>query len=128
MEQWLEGIICGYAKGKESDPFFSRLIIGIKDEKKLNYIRAVGSGFSQRTYKQILSKIKKHQNSPFSNVPDPNKGTRFRRASTDTIYWVKPELICYIRYQEITNDGLMRIKTASGREYLTWRHNSILTF
>ena len=46
--------------------------------------------------------------SPFKKVPDPNKATRFRRASSDIIYWVKPEHKCLIRYQDITNDGLLR--------------------
>jgi bifunctional non-homologous end joining protein LigD len=75
---------------------------------------AVGSGFNDRSYKDILSKLKPAKSIPFEKTPDPNKATRFRRASTDMIYWVKPEVKCLIRYSEITNDGLMRHPSFKG--------------
>lgn len=43
--------------------------------------------------------MKEQPKSAFAYPPDPNKATRFRRASTDIIYWVKPEMKCYIKYQ-----------------------------
>ncbi len=99
---------------KASDTNFSRLIIGIPGGKKLVYIGAVGFGFSQRSYKEILAKLRVQKKSPFEKVPDPNKATRFRRASSDIIYWVKPEVKCLIRYQEITKDVLMRHPSFKG--------------
>jgi len=99
---------------KETDTTFSRLIIGIPDGKDLRYIGAVGSGFTERSYKEILKKLKVTKKSPFEKTPDPNKATRFRRASTDIIYWVKPDLKCLIRYSEITNDGLLRHPSFKG--------------
>jgi bifunctional non-homologous end joining protein LigD len=99
---------------KETDTVFSRLIIGIPAGKKLIYIGAVGSGFTDRSYGEILKKLKVVKKSPFEKEPNPNKATRFRRASTDIIYWVKPEHRCLIRYQEITNDGLMRHPSFKG--------------
>jgi len=114
VEQWVKGVICGYTKVKETDTVFSRLIIGIPDGKELKYIGAVGSGFTGRVYKDILSKLKVTKKSPFKKPPDPNKATRFRRASSDIIYWVKPDYKCLIRYQEITLDGLMRHPSFKG--------------
>jgi len=114
VEQWVKGVICGYTKVKETDSTFSRLIIGIPDGKKLIYVGAVGSGFTQRSYKEILSKLKPAKKSPFEKSPDPNRATRFRRASSDIIYWVKPGVKCLIRYSEITNDGLMRHPSFKG--------------
>jgi bifunctional non-homologous end joining protein LigD len=99
VEQWVEGIIAGFTKLKETDVVFSRLIIAIPDGKELRYIGAVGSGFTQRSYKEILSKLKVTKKSPFKKPSDPNKATRFRRSSSDIIYWVKPEQKCLIRYQ-----------------------------
>jgi bifunctional non-homologous end joining protein LigD len=114
VEQWVEGIIAGFTKLKESQSTFSRLIIAIPDGKALRYIGAVGSGFSQRSYKEILAKLKVIKQSPFKKPPDPNKATRFRRASSDIIYWVKPETKCLIRYQDITTDGLLRHPSFKG--------------
>jgi len=57
VEQWVKGVICGYTKVKETNSTFSRLIIGIPDGKELKYIGAVGSGFTDRSYKEILSKL-----------------------------------------------------------------------
>ena len=99
---------------KETDVVFSRLIIAIPDGKDLRYIGAVGSGFIDRSYKEILSKLKLTKKSPFKKPSDTNKATRFRRASSDVIYWVKPEQKCLIRYQEITLDGLMRHPSFKG--------------
>jgi len=64
VEQWMQEIICGYTKVKETDTTFSRLIIGIPDGKDLRYIGAVGSGFTQQSYKSILAKVKVMKASP----------------------------------------------------------------
>jgi bifunctional non-homologous end joining protein LigD len=114
VDQWVEAIICGYTKVRETDTVFSRLIIGIPDGKKLVYIGAVGSGFTDRSYGEILKKLKAVKKGPFEKEPNPNKATRFRRASSDIIYWVRPEFKCLIRYQEITNDGLLRHPSFKG--------------
>jgi len=114
VEQWVQGIIVGYTKLHETDAVFSRLLIAIPDGNDLQYIGAVGSGFNQLTYKSILKKLTVTKKSPFKKPPDPNKATRFRRASSDIIYWVKPELKCIIRYQDITNDGLLRHPSFKG--------------
>lgn len=114
VEQWVKGVIVGFTKLKESDATFSRLLIAIPDGKELRYIGAVGSGFTDRSYKEILSNLKVTKKGPFKKPPDPNKATRFRRASSDIVYWVRPEHKCLIRYQEITNDGLMRFPTFKG--------------
>ena len=101
VEQWVEGIIIGYTKLQESDSTFSRLLIAIPEDNKgksLRYIGAVGSGFTMQSYNSILSKSKVVRKCPLAYPPDPNKAARFRRASSDIITWVKPELKCYIRY------------------------------
>jgi bifunctional non-homologous end joining protein LigD len=75
----------------------------------------VGSGFTDRPYEDILAKLNVTKKPPsFSKKVDPNKPIQFRRASNDIIYWVKPAYKCLIRYQEITNDGLMRHPSFKG--------------
>jgi bifunctional non-homologous end joining protein LigD len=114
VEQRVKGVFSGYTKLKETDTTFSRLIIVTPDGMKLRYIGAVGSGFNDRSYKEILKKLKVVKKSQFDKVPGPNKATRFRQASSDIIYWVKSEMKCLIRYHEITNDRLMRRPSFKG--------------
>jgi bifunctional non-homologous end joining protein LigD len=94
VDKWLNGIIVGYTKSNESATKFRRLLIAIPYGKKFIYMGAVGSGFTDRSYKEILSKLKPSKKSPIEKTPYPNKATRFRRASSDIIYWVKPEVKC----------------------------------
>ena len=56
-----------YTKLKEIDTVFSRLLIPIPDEKELRYIDAVGSGFTGRSYKEILNKLKVTKKSRLQN-------------------------------------------------------------
>jgi bifunctional non-homologous end joining protein LigD len=117
VEQWVKGVIVGFTKLKETDSTFSRLLIAIPEDakgKSLRYIGAVGSGFTQKSYKEILSKLTVVKASPLSKKVDPNKATRFRRASSDIIYWVKPEHKCLIRYSDITNEGYLRHPSFKG--------------
>jgi bifunctional non-homologous end joining protein LigD len=65
VEQWVEAIICGYTKVKDTDTVFSRLIIGIPDGKKLVYIGAVGSGFTDRSNGEIIKKAESGKEKPF---------------------------------------------------------------
>lgn len=50
VDQWVEGIIAGYTKAKESSRLFRRLLIAVKVGEELRYIGAVGTGF----YHQVL--------------------------------------------------------------------------
>jgi ATP-dependent DNA ligase len=44
LEQWVQAVIAGFTKMKETDSTFSGLIIAIPDGKEFRYIGAVGSG------------------------------------------------------------------------------------
>ena len=57
-------------------------------EKKLKYVGGVGTGFNIKSNSKILAMLKTAKASPFKDDPNPNKGTKFRKASSDIIYWV----------------------------------------
>jgi bifunctional non-homologous end joining protein LigD len=114
ITQLAECIIVGFTKVTEKSATFSRLLLAIPDGKKFQFIGSVGSGFTQRSYKEIEKKLTVVKNSPFEKAPDPNKATRFRRASTDIIYWVKPVVKCYVQYSDITNEGVLRHPSFKG--------------
>ena len=114
VEQHIEGIIVGYTKETEKSSKFRRLLIAIPDGTNLKYIGGVGTGFNDKSFAKILTMLKPAKSSPFKEDINPNKGTRFRKATSDIIYWVKPEVKCLIRYQEITSDGVMRHPSFKG--------------
>ncbi len=106
-----EVVIGGYTINEGTSRGFSSLLVGVYKNKKLEYIGKIGTGFNAVMQKDLLKQFKPLiiKKSPFSNVPDVNKPSRFRPdppAAKAT--WLKPTLICEVRYRELTKDGIMR--------------------
>lgn len=100
--------IVGYTKGKGRNAGIGALAVASKRGKKFTYLGNVGSGFSARQSKELvslLSKIhaKKH---PFSKEPE----------SLQEVEWVKPEYKCEVEYAEITPSGKLRHARFMGLE------------
>ena len=90
----LEALIIGYTTGKRT---ISSLALGIYDEERLQYIGNVGTGFNQATLDMVEALLQKlKQAKPTVNVTIPG------------IQWVKPLLICEIKYLEFTKAGILR--------------------
>lgn len=112
-----EVVIGGFTQNEDSSKPFSSLLVGVYDRGKLHYTGKIGTGFSIRTQRDILSKMKKLVVSkvPFSELPDVNKPSRFRPTPPKAkLTWVKPQLVCEVSYTEITNDGVMRHPSFEG--------------
>jgi bifunctional non-homologous end joining protein LigD len=95
-----EAVICGFTKPKGNRENFGALILGVYKGKKLHYIGGVGSGFDDiglQTILKILSPLIR-KTSPFHQTPDLGSG----------LSWVEPKIVCEIKFQEWTRDGLMR--------------------
>ena len=112
-----EVVIGGFTQNEGSEKTFSSLLVGVYDNGKLNYVGKIGTGFNDKTQKEIMSKMKKlviHK-PPFSEVPDVNKPSRFRpNPPKASATWLKPELVCEVSYAEITDDGVMRHPSFEG--------------
>ncbi|OSZ77020.1 DNA ligase D [Chitinophagaceae bacterium IBVUCB2] len=112
-----EVVIGGFTQNEDSSKPFSSLLVGVYDRGKLHYTGKIGTGFSMRTQRDILSKMKELVVSkvPFSELPDVNKPSRFRPTPPKAkVTWVKPQLVCEVSYTEITNDGVMRHPSFEG--------------
>ncbi len=98
----IDAVICGYLEGEGSrKELFGSLILGVYDKGKLMHIGQVGTGFDEKTAKRIyhiLATIKSYK-SPFSEIP------YFKRKS----FWVKPEMVVRVGYQELTKDKHLRV-------------------
>lgn len=95
-----EAIIAGYTAPRESRKYFGALILGVYDKKKLRYIGHSGTGFTDLALKDIYTRLQPlvSDESPFDEkVPVNAKVT-----------WVEPELVCTVKFSELTEEGIMR--------------------
>jgi bifunctional non-homologous end joining protein LigD len=91
-------VIGGFTHGERD--YFSSLVLGLYDGEKLTHAGQVGTGFNEKSLKEIYSKIE-----PLITKKSPFTGTV--KALRD-VTWVQPELVAEIKYLEMTPDGLLR--------------------
>jgi len=105
-EQRHEAIICGYTKKRDTDRLFSSLLLGIYQNGKLIYLGQAGTGYSASAQKELIKKMKLHitKNCPFKEEP----------ALTENTVWLKPFLVCEVKYTELTKEGIMRHASFQG--------------
>jgi bifunctional non-homologous end joining protein LigD len=105
-EQRHEAIICGYTINRDTDRQFSSLLLGVYRKGKLEYIGQAGTGYSSVTQQELIKKMKNHitRNCPFEVEPDLSEST----------VWLKPFLVCEVKYTELTREGVMRHASFQG--------------
>ena len=91
-------VIGGFTHGERD--YFSSLVLGLYDGQKLTHAGQVGTGFNEKSLKEIYGKIE-----PLITKKSPFTGTV--KALRD-VTWVQPELVAEIKYLEMTPDGLLR--------------------
>jgi bifunctional non-homologous end joining protein LigD len=116
-EQRHEAVIAGYTRNEGSNKLFSALILGVYENGDLQFIGQAGTGYTDKIQTEILKKLKPLQTEkcPFKEEPIINKPTRFRPKPPKTqVVWLKPKLVCEVKYQELTSDGIMRHPSFQG--------------
>lgn len=116
-EQRHEAVIAGYTFNEGSDKQFSALILGVYEDGELKFIGQAGTGFTKKSQAELLKKLKPLQTkkSPFKEEPVINRPTRFRPNPPKTeVFWVKPQLVCEVKYQELKPEGIMRHASFQG--------------
>ncbi|MEO8131564.1 MAG: DNA ligase D, partial [Bryobacteraceae bacterium] len=98
VAQEADFIVCGYTKGERD--YFGALILGAYHNKKLAWAGNVGTGFDQKLMKAIYDRL---QPLVATRSPFPRK-----IAVAQEITWIRPELVCTVRYQMITHDYRLR--------------------
>jgi len=112
-----EMVIGGYTKNDDTSKLFSALLVGVYEKGKLIYTGKVGTGFKDKTQREMLAQFKKYitKSPPFDVLPDINKPSRFRpNPPHATATWLKPELVCEVSFTEMTSDGIMRHPSFEG--------------
>ncbi|AZA91232.1 Putative DNA ligase-like protein Rv0938/MT0965 [Chryseobacterium nakagawai] len=95
-----EAIICGFTEPRGSRENFGALILGKYVNNELVYCGHTGTGFNHISLKELHQRLEKIiiKSSPFESIPKTNM----------PVTWVQPELVCEIKYSEITKDGIFR--------------------
>jgi bifunctional non-homologous end joining protein LigD len=105
----VEVVIGGYTPGTGNrESTFGALLVGVPDPKGLKFAGGVGTGFNQRTLKELMARLKSLRTDacPFSQLPP-------REYSRHAI-WVRPELRATVEITEFTNEGYVRHSSFTG--------------
>jgi bifunctional non-homologous end joining protein LigD len=93
-------VVGGYTKGKGARAPLGALLVGYWEKGRLRYASHVGSGFDERSLKQVAARLAPlvRESCPFAEQPElPNPTT-----------WVEPRLVAEVRFQSWTGDGHLR--------------------
>ncbi|MDQ3551660.1 MAG: DNA ligase D [Bacteroidota bacterium] len=105
-EQRHEAVICGYTKKKDTDRVFSSLILGVNEGDKFTFIGQVGTGFTQKLQAELLKKMRPLTTATCPFTSDP--------PIADPVVWLRPHLVCEVKYTELTKEGVMRHASFQG--------------
>lgn len=106
-----EVVIAGYTHNEGSSKLFSSLLLGVYDEGDFVYVGKVGTGFKDQQQRELLALFEPLtiKDSPFTELPDYNKPSRFRpNPPKAKATWLKPSVVCEVSFTEITADGVFR--------------------
>lgn len=105
-----EFVIGGYTLSdkKTEGGGVSSLLLGFYREETLIYAGRSGTGFTERTRKELEKKFGslKIGKCPFSEEPKPNKN--------EAIIWLEPEMVAEIKFAEWTDENLLRQASFKG--------------
>lgn len=112
-----EVVIGGFTNNEGSSKLFSSLLLGVYEGDKLHYVGKVGTGFTEKLQREMMTQFKSliTTQNPFSVEPDVNKPSRFRPNPPHAeATWLKPVLVCEVSYTEVTSDGVFRHPSFEG--------------
>jgi bifunctional non-homologous end joining protein LigD len=95
-----EVVIAGYTQPRNTRKFFGSLLLGLYEGDELVYIGHTGSGFNAKSLESIHKKLQSlvTETCPFKKCPKGNM----------PVTWVKPKLVCEIKFTEWTKDRIAR--------------------
>ncbi|MEN6466894.1 MAG: DNA ligase D [Syntrophaceae bacterium] len=98
--QQQEAVVGGFTEPRGGRKFFGALLLGVYEDGELVYIGHTGGGFTDEGLREMRARMDplKTDKSPFKVPP---------KGHTE-VTWVRPELVCEVRFTEWTNEGLLR--------------------
>jgi bifunctional non-homologous end joining protein LigD len=100
VNQSLDAVIGGYTESKSGSRPFGSLVVGQYDGSQLVFVGHVGTGYDQKMMSVLMESMRPLEvaTSPFTPEPDVN----------GTPHWLKPSLVCEVKYSNITDNGIIR--------------------
>jgi bifunctional non-homologous end joining protein LigD len=95
-----EAVIAGFTEPTGSRKYFGALVLGMWKGNDLVYVGHTGTGFNEASLGETMRRLEPLivERSPFSE-----------KVRTNTpVTWVRPELVCELKFSEITRDGKLR--------------------
>jgi bifunctional non-homologous end joining protein LigD len=108
-----EFVIGGYTEPQGARKYFGAILVGYYEGSKLMFAAKVGTGFSEKLLRELHQRFQKlvRDECPFVNLPTRRSG-RFgqgiTRSEMKRCTWLKPELVCQVKFTEWTRDGGLR--------------------
>jgi len=99
-EKRQEVTIVGYTKPKGSRAYFGSLVLAVRDGNDWRYVGHAGTGFGNGRLEEIYDALQ-----PLKQKAKPVKE---KVPVEDAITWVKPKLVCEVKFTEWTDDRQMR--------------------
>ena len=108
-----EFVIGGYTEPEGSRKHFGSLIVGVHEKGELLCTGKVGTGFNQKLLASLHASFLKigQKTCPFANLPHKDHG-RWGQGITPAemkhCHWLKPKMVCQLKFTEWTRDGRLR--------------------
>ena len=95
-----EAVIGGFTAPRGGRKGFGALVLGVYEKGALTYIGNAGGGFTDRQLAGLTERLR-----PITTPESPFDGPH---GANGPITWVRPVLVCEVRFSEWTKEGLMR--------------------
>ena len=111
-----EFVVVGYTLPKNSRKYFGALSLGYYRDKRLIFAGRVGTGFNDKSLKEIFHKLKPLEISEpmVEEIQEPSGRWKPRGWKASDSRWVKPQLVAQIQFTEWTSDGILRHPSFQG--------------
>ena len=96
----LDAVVGGWTAPRGAGAPLGSVLLGLYEGKKLRFIGHAGSGFDNKTHKEVAEKLKELDTSkaPFEEAPETNEKPT----------WVKPNLVARVRFSGWTQENRLR--------------------
>jgi len=103
----LDAVVVGWTAPRRTRQYFGALVLALyDDEKELQFIGSAGTGFDQKTQKELLTQLEKLRVAR-SPLRDPPK-------LREHVDWVRPAMVARIKFANWTEDNHLRAPVFMG--------------
>lgn len=105
-----EFVVVGYSEPEGSRPLLGALLLAYYDDDgHLVYAGRVGTGMSDAELRSVHKRLQQLRIDHMPLDTPPPRTTRFGSPPIlSRVHWVRPELVCEVRFLTWTADGLLR--------------------